>query len=346
MQGSEVASILAKWLRFQDIHSSSDNLAVFCPFHKGGQEEAPSMYVYVGAPTRRVQPGAAFCHTCNAGWTLPALLYKLGADRALVETVRNELKESTKPRDTLRALDLQMGELSFEQDVLPETVLAVFDYKPRALLTAGFREDIIREYDIGFDRDRRRITFAIRDHLGNLVGVSGRTVIDEEPRYKVYRSEFFPIMGSHYECEKSKVLWGLDKFYHARLHSPSHEPVVICEGFKAALWVRQAGFSDVVCLLGVALSPEQHVLLSRVATEAVLFLDNDPPGRKATWKLSRQVSDLDLRIVHYEDAEFKLSPDDLAMTTVQERVSAAPRAAEWRKRNAKSVMGGIPENPA
>jgi 5S rRNA maturation endonuclease (ribonuclease M5) len=333
MQGEEVASILSKWLKFQNVGAGSENLAAFCPFHKGGNESSPSMYVYVGKPTGKAQPGSTFCHTCNEGWTLSRLLYKLGADRQIVEMVRTELANTNKNKDPHKELDLKLGQLDFSQFVLPETLLGVYDYCPREMLRSGFTPEIIKDHDIGFDRDLRRITFPIRDHLGNLVGVSGRTVIDEEPRYKVYRSEFYSIAGRNYKCEKSKILWGLDKFYHARLHLPSAEPVILCEGFKAALWVKQAGFSDVVALFGAALSAEQHILLSRVASEAVLFLDNDSAGRRASWTISRQVTDLDLKIVDYGTFN-ELSPDDLSIDAVKEKVTNAPRAADWRRRNA------------
>lgn len=333
MQGEEVAAILSKWLRFQNIGAGSENLAAFCPFHKGGTESSPSMYVYVGKPTGRAQPGSTFCHTCNEGWTLSRLLYKLGADRQIVEMVRTELANTTHNKDPHKELDLKLGQLDLNQFVLPETILGVYDYCPKELLRSGFTPEIIKEHDIGFDRDLRRITFPIRDHLGNLVGVSGRTVIDEVPRYKVYRSEFYSIAGRNYKCEKSKILWGLDKFYHARLHLPSDEPVIMCEGFKAALWVKQAGFSDVVALFGAALSMEQHILLSRVASEAVLFLDNDAAGRRASWSISRQVTDLDLKIVNYGTFN-ELSPDDLSVVDVKEKILNAPRAADWRRQNA------------
>ena len=342
MKGDEIVAVLSKWLRFQDTSGHHDNLAAFCPFHKGGNESSPSMYVYVGKPSGKAQPGATFCHTCNEGWTLSRLLYKLGADRQVVEMVRAELAHTDKRQDPQQLLDIKLGQLDFSQFVLPETLLGVYDYCPRDLLRSGFSPEIIREHDIGFDRDRKRITFAIRDHLGNLIGVSGRTVIGEEPRYKVYRSEFYSIAGNNYKCEKAKVLWGLDKFYHARLHLPSDEPVILCEGFKAALWVKQAGFSDVVALFGAAMSDEQHLLLSRVASEAVLFLDNDAAGLRANWTISRKVTDLDLRIVDYGTFE-KLSPDDLSVVDIKEKISRAPRAAEWRRQHGNNELDRISE---
>jgi hypothetical protein len=329
MQGQEIVAVLSKWIRFANNNSSEDNLAAFCPFHKGGNESSPALYVYVGPPTVHTQPGAAFCHACNEGWNLPRLLYKLGATPGYVDRVKKDIAVEKAHQIEVPRVDT----VDFTQTTLPEEVLAVFDYCPRALVRAGFDPDLLRENDVGFDRDRRRITFGIRDHLGNLVGVSGRTVIDEEPRYKVYKSEFYDIAGRGYELKKSKCLWGLDKFYHTRLHLRCDEPVVVCEGFKAALWVKQAGFSDVVCLLGAALSYEQTFLLSRITDHAVLFLDNDAAGRKSTWKYAQQLKSIDrLRIVEYGTFA-RISPDDLSLEQVEEHVNRAPRALEWSVAN-------------
>ncbi|MBM3203488.1 toprim domain-containing protein, partial [Candidatus Woesearchaeota archaeon] len=200
-------------------------------------------------------------------------------------------------------------------------------------------QDILRDNDVGFDRDRRRITFGLRDHHGNLAGVSGRTVIDEEPRYKIYRAEFKSIAPG-YELDKSRILWGLDKFYHSRLHVGSEGPVVVCEGFKAALWVKQAGHEDVVAVIGSSVSHAQHVLLSRVATEVVLFFDNDTAGVKAAWKFSRILGDMDVKVANYGTSQ-PISPDDLTPERVRVAIETALPASVWRKTNAK--LGRVPE---
>lgn len=342
MQGPEVAAVLSRWIRFQNINDTSDNLAAFCPFHRNGQETSPALYVYVGPPTHDVQPGTAFCHACGEGWTLPRLLYKLGATPSYVDRIKKDIAVEQAQQVHLARIDT----LDFSQITLPETVLSVFDYCPRALLDAGFSEELLKDNDVGFDRDRRRIIFGIRDHLGNLVGVSGRTVVNEEPRYKVYKSEFYPVAGSQYELKKSKCLWGLDKFYHARLHLQGDEPIIVCEGFKAALWVKQAGLTDVVCLLGAALSFEQEQLLVRVTNSVVLFLDNDTAGRKATWKYAHKLRKrlADVRIVDYKTWA-PLSPDDLTLAQVQEAIVKAPDALTWSTKHGSATrqyMGTIP----
>ena len=327
MLSNDVVQILSTWLRFSDASSRSDNLAAFCPFHKQGKEESPALYVYVGKPRSDVHPGSAFCHACNRGWTFTSLLYGLGANREIIDAIKARIAEDAK----YAVVEDRVATLNFDNPHLREQVLAVFDYCPRELLKKGFDKQMLRENDVGFDRDRSRITFGIRDHHGNLVGVSGRSVIGEEPRYKVYRSEFYGIYPD-YKLEKSKVLWGLDKFYQTRLHFPDDGPVVVCEGFKAALWTKQAGFDSTVALMGVALSLEQIVLLSRITNEVVLFLDNNTAGRRSTWKNSGLLQGVDLKVVDY-DSQYDLQPDDLTLERVRELIENAPSARQWRKKH-------------
>lgn len=329
---NDVVTVLSRWIRFANPESRADDLAAFCPFHKGGGEQTPAFYVYVGPETHDKRPGAAYCHACNEGWTYTGLLYKLGAARGVIDIIRQQELELRRARKRSFLYDL-----NFDVPELPEQVLAVFDYCPVSLLGAGFEKDILRNNDIGFDRDRQRVTFGLRDHHGSLVGVSGRTVIDEEPRYKIYKSEFYSVCPG-YNLDKSKILWGLDKFYLTRLHRKTSGPVVICEGFKAAMWVKQAGYPHVVATIGSSISQAQRVLLQRVTSDAVLFFDNDAAGIKATWRNARTLGGIDVRVANYGTSQ-PVSPDDLAPDRVREVIETALPAPVWRRKNAK--LGGI-----
>lgn len=331
MNISELVDILGQWLRFQDVNSPLDNMAAYCPFHKGGQEQTPSLYIYVGAPSDKAQTGDAYCHTCNQGWSLTRLLYALGAGRSLVDAVKTQVASGAGRRRKFRANDI-----NFNLPQLPEFVLGAFDWCPTALLNAGFTPDILREHEIGFDRSARRIIFPIRDHLGNLVGVSGRTVADEEPRYKIYRSEWYALRPG-YSLDKRKVLWGLDKFYVRRTRERGTvAPVLLCEGFKAAMWVKQCGYSDVVAVIGASVSEEQRALLARITGEVILFFDNDQAGVKATYKAIGALKHcLDVSVANYGTVD-TLSPDDLRPESVDEAINTA--MPYWRFTHARSFL--------
>jgi DNA primase len=313
----ETIAVLSGHIRFIEAETPGENIPAYCPFHKSGQESRPSFYVYVGKSTHSRHTGMSFCHTCNEGYTLTGLLRRLKVGHKLIDTIKQELAASPqKKKPTLHTVKL-------DQPSLPEAVLGMFEYLPKSLVEDGYNVDLLRDYDVGFDRGRKRITFALRDHNGNLVGISGRTVRGDHPRYKIYRSEFYEVNRS-YELDKKKILYGLDKFYPRRMYTCIDMPVVVCEGFKACLWCVQSGYPDTVALLGSHMSREQVLLLQRVTNRVVLFLDNDSAGREATEKIINQLYGIEVRVADYRSDE-PISPDDLTKTEVRLAVEAALR---------------------
>jgi DNA primase len=322
----EIHSILSSYIRFSDQEIPGENLAAHCPFHKGGKEQRPSFYVYIGKSSFTRHTGMSFCHTCNRGWSLTGLLKALRVGPALIDIIKQELgsAESEAKRDPLLSID-------FALETLPEASLGLFEYMPKALVDVGFSKELLASYDVGFDRMRKRITFALRNHHGELVGISGRSVRGEHPRYKIYRAEFHELSPS-YALNKKKLLYGLDKFYARRMYTDIDMPVVLCEGFKACLWCVQAGYVDTVALLGSTLSREQLVLLQRVTNSVVLFLDNDAPGREATTKIAKQLSGIEVRVADYR-TDAPISPDDL--TSEQLKLAIEGALKPWPKKKGK-----------
>jgi len=321
----EIVSILQSHIRFADHQQSTQkNIAAYCPFHKSGKESKPSFYVYCGPPTNNKFPGASFCHTCNEGWSLTGLLKKLAVPNSLIDTVKTHIESAFPQKKTLSP--------KFSWKVLPEATLGMFSYLPKSLLESGFNEDIIREYEIGFDRTRKRVIYPIRNHLGDLVALSGRSVTGGWPRYKIYKKELADVVAD-YSFDKKSVLWGLEKFYETRMYTNTDidMPVVVCEGFKAALWVVQSGYPYTVALIGSYLSREQEALLSRIANSVVLFLDNDAAGRKATHRItSEQLAGVETCVANYRDHNDK-SPDDLTMQQVHAAIETALTPINWRR---------------
>lgn len=324
MQKQELLSLLSPHISFRE-SSDPENVPGICPFHKDGQEETPSFYLYVG-PTRnsRQVTGSAFCHRCHRGWSLTGLLRAFKINRESIDSLKEIIAEQTDVKKEY------YDKICLDVPKLPEALLGAFEYAPRELLESGFKKALLKELDIGFDRDRKRITFPIRDHHGNLVGVSGRTVTGEQPRYKVYKSEFQGVQ-SNYALNKGRVIWGLDRFYLTAMHAGLQSPVVVCEGFKAAIWCIQNGFDNTVALMGVYLTPEQKLLLSRVTNEVIVFLDNDLPGREATNNLVSQLANcMDVSVANYPANG--LSPDDLKKVQLTRALTQPLTIREWRNK--------------
>lgn len=336
----EIIRVLSTKLTFGKIHAHEDNIRAFCPFHKDGMERTPSLYVYVGErKSKKQHPGAAFCQACGEGWSFSGLLRKLSINRQYIDAVAALAEEEDKPKQKHVYHDV-----SFELPRLPEAILGKFEYAPRSLMEDGFEKRILKDFDIGYDKGAKRITFPLRDHHGRLVGISGRTIKkDEFPRYKIYKKEFWPVMPG-YEFKKGRILYGLDRFYTAAMNTGIKGPVVVCEGFKAAMWCVQCGFNNTVAIIGSYMTKEQKILLSRVCNDAVLFLDNDQAGVNATHRAIDFIGDaISVRIANYPSWAAGQSPDDLCKQDLRKAVNNPTTKFQWKaKHGKKSKLSRVP----
>src|SRR6185437_6337545 len=115
-----------------------------------------------------------------------------------------------------------------------------------------------------------RVLYPIRDASGHAVGLGGRLLEGEGPKY--LNSPATPLF------DKSRTLYLIEK---AKGSIRKSGQAVIVEGYTDALMAHQAGFDTVVASLGTALTPGQVALLTRYATRIVLAYDVDAAGEKA-----------------------------------------------------------------
>ena len=150
---------------------------------------------------------------------------------------------------------------------------------------------------------RGRIAIPIHDAAGELVAYAGRAVADELAREKgKYR------LPNGFK--KSLVVWNL--------HRTDADQLIVVEGFFGAIRLHQAGFEDVVALMGSTISDEQAELLS-VRDRLVLMLDGDDAGREGERECYRKLrTRVFLRSVHLADGE---QPDDLSGDRLRELLS-------------------------
>ena len=312
---NEILAVLQGRIRVVE-RSNGDNYACYCPFHKGGQESKPSFYIYVGPPTAGKLPGMSFCHTCNTGWSLRTLLIKLGSRGRDVDEIIAQLPQTAYERKNPLAYTRT---ISFDNPRLPEEILGAFHWCPVALTRNGFKATVLSEYEIGFDWKAQRITFPLRDHLGNLIGISGRAVhTGQFPRYKFYTRDSFieyGLKGTYNNPDKSRTLWNIHRPYLVALHSQLPY-IIVVEGFKQALWLIQNGYNNTVALMGSHMSREQATLLLRTGAPLRIFLDNDIPGQEATKKITKLLRKQtpEVLAVPYPATAEGLSPDDLSVT--------------------------------
>jgi DNA primase len=299
--------------------SGPENIQATCPFHELGDRVTTTFSMSL---TR----GVWFCFSCHEKGNLQTFLKKVGVGRAIVERkyryLIDELERSRPPPpDPIRTRILS-------RDPLPEALLGIFDMCPIGLVNEGFSEEVLQAFDIGYDETHHRMTFPLRDLHGQLVGISGRTIYKEvQPRYKIYDYEYKQWGLAHRETPRAAILWNAHNVY-PEIFFVNHPKVVLVEGFKACMWVVQAGFQNTVALLGSYLTYEHQWILERMGAEVYVFLDNDPAGWKGREYIGKTLSkSLKVNIVEFDEAIHQ--PDGMSQEAVLEALSGAQEYHRW-----------------
>ena len=280
-----------------------------CPFHG---EKTPSFTV---TPTRESWK----CFGCGRGGDIfnfvmerdgvdfPTALRTL-ADRAGVELSERTSREDAQRKRLRDALD---GAISFYHQVL--TGHAVGAEARDYLHGRGFTDETIETFQLGwapdswdamttaltrrrniseedletaglvsrrrtgrgvYDRFRGRVIFPIRDASGGATGMTGRILgaqgEDTGPKY--LNTPQTPLF------DKGRTLYLIDK---AKSAMRKTGVAVLVEGNTDALMAHQAGFQNVVCSMGTALTAGQVELLTRYAPRIALAYDVDAAGQSA-----------------------------------------------------------------
>ncbi len=124
-----------------------------------------------------------------------------------------------------------------------------------------------------YDRFRGRIMFPIWDIHGNVVGFTGRILVEGEHTGGKYINTPQTLV-----YDKSRVIFGLDK---ARMEIRKKDRIVLVEGQMDVIACFQAGMKNVVASSGTALTEDQVRILKRYSSNIHMAFDMDDAGIKA-----------------------------------------------------------------
>ncbi|HEX8322905.1 MAG TPA: DNA primase [Tepidisphaeraceae bacterium] len=142
-------------------------------------------------------------------------------------------------------------------------------FQPNLLLQAGLLKPPRDNGGRPYDTFRHRLMFPIRDEAGRVIAFGGRVMPGNDSPAKYLNSPETPLFS------KSKVAYGLDL---GRQKIVETKTVAVVEGYTDVVMAHQFGASNVISVLGTALT-EQHVnLLRRFASRIVLLFDGDAAG--------------------------------------------------------------------
>ena len=335
-----VESLAEKYLDWWKPTSDGKNINGPCPFHH--EKTAGAFYM-------STDNGLFICHSCHAKGTLHKFLQDIGAPARVRVSVQDQVGKLL-VKTSKHELNIIREDPFRNHMALKESLLGIFDYCPVQLLEAGFDKKVLKQYDVGFDKAAMRITFPLRNHLGVLMGVAGRTVTGEQPRYLIYKAnEYVRLAGKtteaekryrHYDFNKKNFLWNMDRVYPEAFHGEL-DHVFVVEGYKAALWLIQHGAWNTVALQGTYLSMMQQRLLQRLAADIYMFLDNTDHAEKGVHEAGMRLAKSHrVKVCIYpSECEDGAQPDDLKTEQLLETLRTAENFNQWRlqyERNLRS----------
>ncbi len=293
-----------------------------CPFHN---EKTPSFSV---DPAQKLY----YCFGCGEGGNAFTFVQKI-EDAEFAEAVgsladkygvRLEFRQGSagqeeKYRRRERVLSLLDQAATYYSRYLHDSGQAAPGR--RYLKQRGFKEEVIRQYRLGFsspagqalskaarakgfseeelsgagliikktgrvyDRFRSRLMFPFTDHRGRVLGFGARVLDDSKPKYlNSPDSDLY---------HKGSLVFGLG---NARRDIIRQDKAIIVEGYTDVMALSQAGIKNVVASMGTALTGTQLREISRFTRNIYLAFDADAAGQKAMLRVQELARDLILSL--------------------------------------------------
>lgn len=241
--------------------------ARYMPQHKNGVDRSQGFALKVEIDG----PSAYACPVCHMHGKISGLAYQLGAfhekdySQIAIDADMADL-EALQHLPDFECAEVKEHPLPLEEAMFEGMFEAAWSHNTarQFLRSRGVSEATAVKLGLGYDRDKKRITFPVRDIRGGLYGFSGRTVL---PNYH-------PKVLDYAELPKRWLILGCERWQHGK-------PVVIVEGLFAYAHFHELGVDDkfnIGALLGSTLTEEKADLLRSFDEPIYWFTDPDPAG--------------------------------------------------------------------
>ena len=291
---------------FNRIKVTPKDIMVSCPYHKGGQENKPSMGIKLYTDEYQIA-GTCNCFTCHTTTDIAQMVKDLlGAmyDKDDIEE-RFGLTEGMLNAAVVKKQTNTIKLVVPKNERIQESVLRGYRFYNEYLKNRGITEKTANVYDIGYDSINDQITFPIKDIYNKCIGI-GRRAIKEKQYY--------------YPSGMKKPLYGIYELPQIVRH-------LYCVEGPFNLWSLYQYRKTGVALLGTGSSSQYHDLLKIECKDYVLALDGDDAGRDGTYKLGTFLK-ANNKIVYVADVLDGKDIND--MTEQQFRDMAVLTFDEWR----------------
>lgn len=317
---------------FVKLKRRGSNYLGLCPFHN---EKTPSFTV---SPSKEIYK----CFGCGrSGNTISFIMehekysyaeaLKWLANKYGIEI--EETFQSDEQRQTQQVADSLYIVNAFAQQFFTHSLFDTEEGQDIGLAyfkERGFREDIIRKFQLGYSPEQRdaftkeaiakqynpellvktglvadrngqlmdnyrgRVIFPVHNHSGKVLGFGARILKsnDKAPKYiNTPENEIYI---------KSRILYGS---YFARQAIDKADECFLVEGYTDVISLHQAGIENVVASGGTSLTPDQLRLIKKYTNNLTILYDGDAAGVKAALR------GLDLALEEGLNVKMVLIPD-------------------------------------
>lgn len=292
--------------RFAVVRLNGENLQSNCPFHKNGQERKPSFGV-------NGEIDRCHCFSCSWSGTIEEMISELYGyqdegkfgkrwlikrfNTIEIETRPNIMEDFKNDNNTLcssrynrsnkwsdrilcrKTRQVRLSDKT-EQKEITEEELDKYRYIHPYMSQRGLTDEIIERFDIGYDRERKEITFPVRDIEGRCVFVAGRST--ERKFFRLPKGMDKPIYCSH--------LFRYGTYTRA----------YITESFLNCLTCWKYN-KPAMAMIGTGNQKQYEILNKLPVREYILAFDPDEAGRKATERFRKNVHGKIIKELVYSD---------------------------------------------
>lgn len=273
---------------------NKDNILITCPVHSDGLESNPSCRIFNITDDPNLEAGYAHCFSCgyhgSMSATINALFDELDprfGEEWLIDHFGDTLVQV---EEYLPPIELPDKEA---KTYLDEKILEKYDYYHPYMWKRKLSKDVVDQFRVGYDMERKAITFPVYDEKHRLVMVTARSV--ENKKFYIPADVDKPVYLLYDVIER-----GVTK-------------VIVAESQINALYARSLGY-DSIGLFGTGSRAQLATLKKSGIRNYILAFDGDEAGRKGAYRFKKAMGDdvfiTDLKLPKGKDLN-DLSPEEI-----------------------------------
>lgn len=253
---AEQTEALLEQCKVEVVDETYTHFLCLCPWH--GNTDTPALAV---DKVRGVYH--CFNPSCDRSGTLETMIQTLlgknlfQAKRMITTFRSNRFTPVSKKLEEVMKAEPDFVE--FPQSVL-DKLKADFpgSVAEQYMLSRGFEYDTLDFFDVGYSAKKDMVAVPMHDPKGMPVGLIGRTPSATDKRFK--NSVGLP---------KAKTAWN---FHRAKKHG---DTIIVCEASYDAMRIHQAGYPNVIALLGGSVTEYHAAQMARNFARIVIMTDFD-----------------------------------------------------------------------